>query len=465
MRTERLKLISIPFALLLLLTGCWEQELIISLNADGSGEVFARRARKADTEWYGDDRPAKVFSDYPEGAPVRRIRYSRTERDADNMFVEEVSFSFDDLGEAIPILEHEFDCFPQFRYDRDRFVIYLERTRHSFLPSHYRTFNMQCRITMMLPAPPVSEKGMVDGNSLVWNLSEDYQSYREIPIGTILAEASIPADSIKTDIRPRSQRRRLYKQDHSSVTMIGDIPLDGRLACKNNARLLFLTPFPDVPLPASYKDLTLTRLVAGGRDIAATIEGKTSGSYTGDPLRYTVSFDLADPLLSVIDLLEVTLRWIEPAKFAEHTITIEGFPVGGGECFAVAELPGGDGTFVAITKIEYGPPLESLSEQPAITLMTNADPGIFSKLCVNTDYGLRFERDAVIWSAATLRGLENNQRAPAAFKDCGKFYKARVKFEHLPARPFDVVVVTIQETSEREQTIKLEDFKIGAKRE
>jgi len=483
MRTWRRLATVLLFGLLLAFAApaCIRQELTITLREDGSGEYRLRKAvggqeGMAAMLMPGGAKPPKADDAMPEG-PVRRT-YHITVKEDDEEF-EEITYAFDDLGEALPILENRIDGGPRFRYENDRFVIFLNREKQKFdgqddsdmAKSYYN-------LTINLPAAPKSKTGTVKGKQIAWKFSaKDIATYKEAEIGRKMLEAGIPAAAIRTDIRPR-----LVSEDDSQVASVGlkaDSPLshfsasipilgESRRAEKENAQLVFFMPTEGLKLPVSYSGLEIAALVIDGKKTPVTLGTNTNGIFSkkdqwgrqtpGVPLE--IEFELANPWVRKIDLLEARMQVATPTKTKEHSLAITALE----PPLPILTIEGKEGGIVGISKIELGSSTASYPA-PGIILLSTVKPSEILTCYLDTNYGLRYQTIGMGWTKTTLDGYfhEVSEELAKIFAGAKELHECRLSFRTVPNPPFSLVVVTITEKVMAPHVMRLEEIDVSEK--
>jgi len=471
-------------AWVLLLSGCFREELTIVLNKDGSGEYHIRWAYDIDPIMRPiAEKPRKAVTakEMSEG-PVKCTLYKVYEDTKDPALTwTEAVYKFDNLAEALPILESRIKIGPRYTFRGDRLVIFLDKEPSEYDGTSSEKMRGEARLTMKLPAPPESANGKVTGNEVTWTFSgEDMQRILKSDYGTEILRASIPASAIKLDLRPRlvstlENPAEPDPRDMDEIWEAGDEPpvpaFTARIPVLNadrdeyNAKVSVLLPLKDIKLPMSYEGLTIKSFVVNGEKVPCRLNGQTSGFFDGKNFKSSygtdtyatdahemlaeLQFQLKSPWAKKADRLEAKVQVLTPVKTGEYSL----------ECRSLEKpyphliIPGESGGVIAITQIDR-------RTEGSIRFTSNISQAYLCRAYLDTCYGLRYEGAIGYLPDIYRDGFAEIEKLDPQSKANGKrCYSALVRLPKIPEPPFQIVFQLITESERTECTIIMEDVK------
>ena len=473
--------------LLVYLTGCIQQDLRIVLRPDGSGEYHIRKVTSQIESALIANVPAElrekalseqkgVEEEYPGG--LKRVSYNISQSPDDPAkYVESSVYTFPELGRAFPDLENVIEMGPRYAYRDDRFVIFFNREKEEFdgMKLGETVKDAWLNLTIELPAEPSSSNGQVNGKTVSWKFNaEDMKKYQEMAMGENLIEASIPSSAINVDLTPRlvvaKERKTLVKDGKFEPLGFFNarFPIIGDMANEQvKASLNVNFPVDSFNMPVTFKDLTVTSLIAEGKEIEAEIKSKTEGVFDGknqwgqetDGFPVQLELPVANPWIKEIEKVQITMQVNtaeEKSKTFYHVIPSKSPSI------ILPEEPNQILDTVAIIKIELGSP-SAMWPLPGITLLTTTEPGNISAFYIDTDYGLRYKANSVQSSRKKSEDYWDNKIKTFladVFKE-EEFYEYAMGFAKMSNSPFTLVIETASKQDFKTRTLLLEHIDVS----
>ena len=469
-------------------TGCIREEIVITINPDGSGkykickylgkfEEIAMTAVHAESmPDISDEDKAKQIESRSEG-PVRCIEYDFIKNYQGKGKAEITTYAFDDLGEAIVILENIIEMGPRFKYQDGKFFVFVNREKSQYDgmtiggPIEEQFYY---KLTVNLPAKPSCDgNGVVKGNSVTWEFgNEEMKAYRDSKIGDQFLWASIDADAVKVDLSPRlfvkKEKRSMREKE---VSYIDDFYCGIDILKENdklNSRFSGYVPIGRLSVPFSYDELKISRFIIDGVEKAAELNCAQAGVFTGHdksgreapgfPVK--LRFIETNPWIKSIDLLEVQMQMARPIRTESHSVKISDI----NEPVPVTAFEGESPAVIAVLDIEMGSS-RAAYPVPSIDVVLDIDPANIMGCYLDTNYGLRYRAAGQGWKTVDLENSRDKEMKALKdnFTPGRETWKSELVFTNVPADPFTLVFEIITEKSAGIETLKLEDVYVGPK--
>jgi len=473
--------------LCIVFTGCIREEIVITIKPDGSGEYkiikfpgeFGKIAMAAeDVESIpdmSDEDRAKEIESRSQG-PVRCIEYDFVNNYQGKGKAEVTKYAFDDLGEAIVILENILEIGPRFKYQDGKFFVFVnrEKSQHDGMPIGGPEEQLYYKLTVNLPAKPSCDKnGAVKGNSVTWEFgNEEMKVYRDSKIGDQLLWASVDADAVKVDLKPKlfvkKEKRSMREREVSYIDSFScniDILKEND---KLNSRFSGYVPIGELSVPFSYEGLKISRFIIDGVEKKVELNCAEAGVFTGQDkwgrdapgLPVNLKFKETNPWIKSIDLLELQIRMAKPIKTESHSIKITDIDTPPPVARFEGELPG----VIAVLDMEMGSSTAAYPE-PSIDVVLDIDPANIMGCYLDTNYGIRYRAKGQEWRTVDIE--KSWDKKIKAVKDnftAGKkAWKRELVFRNIPPEAFTLVFEIITEKTAGIESLKLEDVYVGPK--
>lgn len=450
----------------LLLAGCIEQEVKIKLNADGSGSLVLTRYlsdMESGAMLMGEEEP-------PSFDALTVVRQSVHDAAGQSMRkIQTAEYTFSHLGEALPELESLVPMMPRFCIQENVLNVSVS---HEMNPNHGFSSEDQTNafyhLEIEFPVPPKSETGLVEGNRVVWKA--DYaqlKAFQKSKIGTGLFECSIPAASIRLNLKPRlvkTENAVLKKlKEQKKVKLISALDLQIPIISAghrwkkedSNATLDLYLPVDPGRLPLCYEGLTLGRLTIDGQTVAPELVSESAGVFSGTdaygkeapgiPIKFKFGWNA--PLLHKIDVVNISMQAAVPTKTSLHSLEVDA----GAVTNSILNFPGSSGKRIAALKLDH-----SFSQTAKLKLVTNLNPTDVSMVYLDTTYGLRYPAKGINWKCGkNIYGKDRSLGEAVFGKDC-EFSILELHYPHIPTTSFRLVFSRI-EVLEMKELILLEE--------
>ena len=462
-------------------TGCIRQEIVITIHPDGSGkykickfpgefeEIMMATIDAESMLDISDEDMSKEIASRSDG-PVRCIEYDIIKNYQGRGKAEITTYAFDDLGEAIVVLENIVEMRPRFKYQDGKFFVFVNREKSQYdgMTSSGPQEQFYYKLTVNLPAKPSCDgNGAVNGNSVTWEFgNEEMKVYRDSKIGDQFLWASVDADAVKVDLSPRLFVKKVKRSmREKEVSYIDDFYCDIEIfkeSDKLNSRFYGYVPIGELSVPFSYDDLKISSFIIDGVKKTTRLVSAEAGVFTGDApgLPVRLKFTETNPWINSIDLLEVQIQMAKPIKTGTHSIKISDInkPV------PVARFEGESPGVIAVLDIKMGSSTASYPV-PSIDVVLDIDPVNIMGCYLDTNYGLRYKSMVQEWRTVDLgNSLDKKMKALKDNFAAGKeTWKSNLVFRNVPADPFTLVFEIITEKSTGIETLKLEDVYVGPK--
>lgn len=454
--------------LVLLLGGCIEQDLKLTLHADGSGTLVVER-RLSDAE------SALLLIEEPEPDKFRAMTMERTYRDSEvfpSRKIERSVYTFENLAEALPELEGEVDMMPRFTKEGDRLVVFL---RHEMNPYHGMgspdETNAFYNLEIEFPVPPESETGEVAGNQVAWKAdAERLKELKGTDIGTLLFECSIPASAVQLDLRPRlvvpkEPKKNIFtrtKPTNVVSTLQVDIPIFGKNRFykkgSNGAMVLHL-PVAPARLPLSYRNLRVDELTIDGIKTNPILDSSPSGVFCGKDelgqdvagLPIKIKFGWNSHTLETIDRIRVSMDAAVPDELSQSTLFVDSsHPTN-----AVLKIPSSSGKTIAVLGIDH-----ARWQSAELTLASNLNPSKISAVYLDTNYGLRYPAKGIRWVQFDRASPPDRQQAAALFGEEEPVFVGTIYYPHIPTTSFGLLFSIVEKASWKKLTLQEENVHV-----
>ncbi len=471
------------------LAGCIRQEVIITINPDGSGEYkickfpgkfeeIAMATLDVDSESMldiSDEVMAKEIESHSEG-PVRCIEYDVIKNYHGRGRAEITTYSFDNLGEAVVVLENIVEMGPRFKYQDGRFFVFVNREKSQYdgMGGSRQKEQFYYKLTVNLPeAPSCDGNGVVRGNSVTWEFdNEEMKVYRESKIGDQFLWASVDADAVKVDLSPRLfVKKEKRSKREKEVSYLEDFYCGINILKKNNklnSRFHGYVPIGELEVPFSYDGLMISSFIIDGVEKVTELDCADAGVFTGQDdrgrkvpgLPVKLKFRETNPWIKSIDLLEIGIETAKPIQTKFHSIEISDR----GKPLPVGKFEGVGGGVIAILEIEMGSST-AVYPEPSIDVMLDIDPTNIMGCYLDTNYGIRYKATGWEWKTVDIENKwdEKIKSVREHFKADKEVWKRELVFANIPADPFTLVFEIITEKSTTIETLKLEDVYVGPK--
>lgn len=469
---------SLYLILLLFLSSCLRQELKIVLNSDGSGEYHIKKEMGKELSTIVGMFPEelkkqvqnekKKVEQLPGGVKVV-VDKAYSNPDDPTKLIEEEVYEFSNLGEALPVLEDLVEMGPRYKYKDGRFIVFRNREVDEWaqFSSDERMKDAYFNLSIQFPVKPESQNGTVKANTVSWKFDAEFlEKYKEMEIGQNIIEATIPAKTIKTDIRPRLVAESDKKKDKEYKPLrsfSANIPIVGkRYTNSGDTGLSIFFDVENIEIPFSYKNLKIKKMLIDGKQIIPEIRSPDSGVFDGnndwsDKLKgfpLSLKFSAENPWIKNIDIIQATLNIGKVIKSKETTypINIDTTPT----------LLSNDTAShkIALTTINLK---SSLLASPSVELISNYEPNMLKSFYIDTDYGLRYKN--TIYRQKKLSDKKFYNKAKTDFinnhfpKNDGYFYE--IGFTKIPKPPFKLVIEIIEKQSYKPHTLTLENLSVS----
>ncbi len=468
-------------------TGCIRQEIVITIHPDGSGkykickfpgefeEIMMAAVDAESMLDISDEDMAKEIASRSDG-PVRCIEYDIIKNYHGRGKAEITTYAFDDLGEAIVVLENIVEMGARFKYQDGKFFVFVNREKSQYdgMTSSGPQEQFYYKLTVNLPAKPSCDgNGVVKGNSVTWEFgNEEMKVYRDSKIGDKFLWASVDADAVKVDLSPRlfvkKEKRSMREKE---VSYIDDFYCGINILKENdklNSRFYGYVPIGGLSVPFSYDELKISRFIIDGVEKATELACAEAGVFTGHDkwgrdapgLPVKLKFTETNPWIKSIDLLEVQIQMAKPVKTESYSVKI----IDINKPVPVAEFEGESPGVIAVLDIEMGSSTAAYP-MPSIDVMLDIDPANIMGCYLDTNYGIRYRAAGQEWKTVDIENSRDKKMK--ALKDNftpGKeTWKSELVFRSVPADPFTLVFEIITEKSAGIEILKLEDVYVGAK--
>jgi len=454
--------------LALLLSGCIEQEVKISLRADGSGTVVVER--------HLSDMESGVLQ-VAESKPIefKTMAMERTYRDCatdPSRKIERSVYTFDHLDEALPELEGVVAMMPRFQIEGDRLVVFL---RHEMNPYHGVSSKDQTNafynLEIEFPVPPESKMGEVQGNRVVWKAdAKRLKELKATDIGTLFFKCSVPASAIQLHLRPR-----LVVSPDPDSTLFGTprplkrvstlrvaVPIMGKhqfYSKDQNGSAQFRLPVEPDRLPLSYENLQVEELVIDGRKVKPTLHSLSSGVFFGKDelgqdvpgLPVTVKFGWNFHSLETIDRIRVSMDAAIPAEVSQPALFVDASQ----PTNSVLQIPGHIGKSIAVVGIDH-----AKWQSAELTVASNLDPSEVSMVFLDTAYGLRYPAKGMRWIKLEQAYLPNKKEIRAIFGENEPVFIGKILYPHIPTTSFTLVFSIIEKTTTEKLVLQEEEINV-----
>ena len=468
--------------LMVLFSGCIQQDVRIVLHSDGSGEYSIKRnmsrmenalvanmspelREKALTE------QQEIRLDYPGG--LKRTLYSVAAVGTAGQFNETSVYSFSNLGEALPALENLIPMGPRYAYRNGRFVIFRDREQEQWDGvTSDDTKDDYLNLTLDLPAEPESSNGKVEGTTVHWAFNTgDLKKFQGLEMGDNLIQASIPAAAIKVDLKPRlvDEVRNSSKNREAGPLELFSARFPIMESVVNEppkADLQVVFPIGDLTLPVSYRNLHVESMVVDGQGVKPELKSETSGSFNGKdqwgqeksgfPL--SVAFPVIDPWISRIDRLQIGMDVNVVQKTRRNVVEVPavGFP-------AKVALKEDNPLLVDLSVVSLDKKASGFLGGGGIILLTSAAPESIAAFYLDTDYGLEYKANQIttkimkpddFWDAKIKAFVHDS------FPE-GKIYQYQIGFSKIPRPPFTLIIETVDKADYQSKTLTLENIDVS----
>ncbi len=485
---KKLARVILGVLLCIVFTGCIRQEVVITINPDGSGEYTICKfpgefeevvSAAVDAESMldiSDEDLAKEMESRSEGS-VKCVGYDLVKDYQGKGKAEVTTYSFDDLGKAIVILENKIEMGPRFKYQDGKFFVFVnrEKTKYDGMGIGGPEEQFYYKLTVNFPAKPsCDDKGKVKSKSVTWEFDNDEMKvYRDSQIGDQLLWASVDAETVKTDMSPRlfvkKEKRSMREKE---VSYIDDFYCGIEIfkgSNKLNSRFQGYVPTGDLALPFSYDKLKISRFIIDGVGKTTELDCEEAGVFTGQDkwgrdapgLPVKLKFTETNPWLKNIDLLEIQVQTAKPIKTILHSIKIKDR----NKPLPIAKFENGSPAVIAIMDVELGSST-AVYPMPSIEVALDIDPANIMGCYLDTNYGLRYKAMGSQWNKVKLDN-EWDEKIKALkdhFKSGKEVRKSELVFQNIPADPFTLVFEIITEKSAEIKTLKLENVYVGPKK-
>lgn len=452
---------------MLVLSGCIEQDVRITLNADGSGRIVVERNLSEMESGFlvGEGEYLPEF---------KAMSVERSLEDAeDTPFgkVERSVYTFANLAEALPELENAIPMMPRFMIRDGRLVVFIrhEMNEHHGFRQTDKT-NSFYHLEIEFPVCPESESGQVEGTRFIWSVDHDaVETFLQSEIGTKAFECSIPASAVKLDLSPRlveyeevsRPRPRGKKKTKWIQSMDVNVPICGKSWVRegDNASLNIFLPVEQDQLPLCYEKLEVEQLVVDGVEVSPVLKSHPSGVFFGADqwgrpapgLPVELRFGWDSYMLKAVDRIQVSMLAAQPMRTSTHPLRVEASnPADGRLLFA-----GHPGKQLGILKINH-----ANNQNAMLKVLTNLQPDQLGMVYLDTDHGLRYAAKGMRWSEG--KGLQTNEKelANGLFGDEGGYSVLEVLYPHIPTTAFGLVFELVEEKEMAELVLEKENIDV-----
>ena len=441
--------------LALLLSGCIEQEMKITLRADASGMVVVER-RLSGAE------SGLLQVEVPEPDEFKTMALERTYRDSKidpSRKIEKSVYTFGNLAESLPELEGVVAMMPRFKMEGDRLVVLL---RHEMNPYHgmgsAEETNFFYNLEIDFPVPPKSDMGEVEGNRVVWKAdAERLKKLKITDIGTLFFKCSISASAIKLDLRPRQvvpkDPSKSFFQSVKSTNLISSlrvrVPILGKHQFQQNDKngsIEFHLPIDPTQLPLCYKNLRVEQLIMDGQKVVPLLHSIPSGVFYGKDelgqdvpgLPVTMKFGWNSHALKTIDRIQISMDAAVPTKLSQPVLFVDAsHPTN-----SILLVPDHAEKVIAVMDIDH-----AKWQSAELTLASNLDPSEISEVYLDTEYGLRHPADGIRWTEIARASPPDKKKAKALFGEDDPIFIGKISYPHIPTTSFTLVFSIVEKTS------------------
>ncbi|MCP3874732.1 MAG: hypothetical protein GY699_16470 [Desulfobacteraceae bacterium] len=466
------------------LCGCIRQDLAIHLNSDGSGQIVLKSKINVQEQMLKSIEP-----DSNKLPKFKHLTLKETfvKKEGGQWYVS--IYRFENLGRALPELEHEIPMMPRFTVKKGLFEMSLNRERETnegFQIGDKEYDDLFYHLSITFPVPPTSIDGKVSGKTVRWEFDgTDIKTFKNMKIGTRIAHAQIPASRINVDIQPRflgdpARERGFGKSGLTGGGSYADVSSDALSSYYANIHILGEhNTFQDglngsmvvnftldtlVAAPFSYTDLKLKSLVIDGSKIESAIDGEQAGVFTGtdrwgrklSAFPVKIRFKTKNAWPQKIDKLEISLKVESPTQTRKHLIAVNDDMYSKKQIFA-------ENKKLIITRVEHG---SSTAAFPgaSIDLVTNCSATSILGVYLDTRYGLRYAMNVLKWKEAKLNQIWDKGTKAAASELVNKdgiVYLVSLGLDHIPNLPFNLMINVIEKRRSIEKKLKLEAIHVS----
>jgi len=454
--------------LALLLGGCIEQDIKISLRADGSGSVVVER--------YLSDMESGILQiEEPEPDEFKTMALERTYRDSETdpaRKIETSVYTFDHLDEALPELEGVVAMMPRFQIEGDRLVVFL---RHEMNPYHGFSSKDQTNafynLEIEFPVPPESETGEVQGNRIVWKAdAKRLKQLKATDIGTLFFECSVPASAIELDLRPRQvvpkDPDKGFFNFQETPKLVSNlrvvVPIQGEHKFQRkdrNGSVTISLPADPSRLPLSYENLRVEELVIDGRKVDPILHSQPSGVFFGKDelgqevpgLPVQIQFGWNFHTLETIDRIQVSMDAAIPAEVTQPSLFVDASQ----PTNSILQVPGHAGKSMAVLEIDH-----ATWQTAELTVASNLDPSEIGMVFLDTAYGLRYPAKGMRWIERDRASPPDKKQASALFGTDEPFFVGKILYPHIPTTSFTLVFSIIEKTTTEKLVLQEEDIDV-----
>jgi len=454
--------------LTLLLSGCIEQEIKISLQADGSGTVMVERH-------LSDMESGILQIDEPKPEVFESMTVERTYRDSatdPSLKIETSIYTFDHLDEALPELEGVVSMMPRFKIEGDRLVVFI---RHEMNPYHgfgmKNQTNAFYNLEIEFPSPPESETGEVQGNRVIWKAdAKRLKELKATDIGTPFFECSIPASAIQLDLFPRlvvpkdpdenifsSQKPpKLVSNLRVRVPILGEHKFYKK---EQNGSFSIHLPVDPTRLPLSYKNLKIEKLVMDGQKVEPILHSLPSGVFYGKDelgqdvsgLPVTVKFGWNFHSLESIDRIRVSMDAAIPDELCLSSLFVDASQ----PTNSILQVPGHAGKSLAVMGIDH-----AMWQSAELTVASNLEPSEIGRIFLDTAYGLRYPAKGMRWIERNRASPPDKKQVSNLFGKDEPVFIGKILYPHIPTTSFTLVFPIIEKAITEKFVLKEEDINV-----
>jgi hypothetical protein len=475
----------------LLLTGCIEQDVKIKLNADGSGTLtvmnYCPNLRMCDDpsliihSLFAPDTRARILSknETPSFEALNVVRHSiHAVPGAPEREVEEVEFSFSNLGAALPELENLIPLMPRFSIQSNQLTVAVSHEMNEYHGNRSSDTNFFYHLDIEFPAPPHSKSGVVKENHVSWKADCDQlKAFHESEIGTVLFECSLPADAVQLDLTPRpvkeiksSARAKPKDKESELISRLSvTIPIVStnptRLQEDSNAELQLQLSIPSNQVPFYYENLRIEKLVIDELEIMPKLRSKASDLFSGrnkygreiSGFPLDLQFGWNSRQMNNIDQIEASMEIAVPAASNLHKLHIDAAAV----TDSVLTISNHPNMRIAGLEIEHAE-IVLTGKMAKITIATTLNPIELGAIYLDTNYGLRYPAKKIIWLDQNRFSITNHLKiAKTLFGTKTPFRLIEIHFQHIPTTSFDLVFEHVEEVSMKKIVLSEENIHVN----
>lgn len=454
--------------LALLLAGCIEQDLKITLQADGSGTVVLERHLT-------EIESGILQVAEPEPDEFKTMVLKRTYRDSEtspSQKIEKSVYTFENLAESLPELEGVVAMMPRFMVKGNRLVVFL---RHEMNPYQgmgaQNETNAFYNLEIEFPVPPESDTGEVADNRVAWKAdAARLKELKATDIGTPFFECSIPATAIKLDLRPRQvvpkDPSKNFFQSDKPTNLISSlrvqVPILGEHQFRRrdrNGSLIVHLPVNPARLPLSYKNLRVEELVMDGMEAAPFLDSMPSGVFYGKDelgqevsgLPVTLQFGWNSHTLETIDRIRVSMDAVVPAELSHPALFVDAsHPTN-----SILRIPNHAGKLIAVMGIEH-----AHWQSAQLTLASNLNPSKINQVFLDTEYGLRYPADGIRWREIDRASPPDKKQAKALFGEEEPVFVGTIFYPHIPTTSFTLVFSIVEKSAMKQLVLQEENIHV-----